>query len=448
RLASSGDGDLRWMLGAYFLDIDRQVGVSLNRDSGDTPIRGLFQASGPNKTASLAFDDFDSQVFAVFAQVEYDVTSDVELSLALRFDTEKREVSSLVPTDVRQSVIDLNFDGVFDDPLNPGLSFDLTSIGTIPDKERTFSQLEPKVAITWDATDEVTLFTSWGVGFKAGGFNNSGSQAIIDGFINGFINGGIGISFADDLGVPLPVITDDFEKETSSAFELGFNAQFLDGRLQMNGAAYYTRVTDMQFFEFLVGSFGLLRVVSNIDTVDIFGLEFGFTGHLSEHFRIFGGANYTDSEIKANSSRADTVGNKSPYTPDYTINIGSDFDYPITSSINIVARVDAQFIGQTWFHTVQEGQRPTIFQPLFELGFGTGAGALGIADFSNAQRDSYYTVNLRGGFEGENWSLIGFVSNLTDEKFLEEVIPAPEFGGSFNHPGAQRRYGVELSFKF
>ena len=33
----------------------------------------------------------------------------------------------------------------------------------------------------------------------------------------------------------------------------------------MNGAVYKTDVTDMQFFEFLVGSFGLLRVVSNID---------------------------------------------------------------------------------------------------------------------------------------------------------------------------------------
>ncbi len=448
RLASSGDGDLNWMVGAYFLDIDRQVGISLNRDSGNTPVRGLFQASGPNVTASLTYDDFDSQVFAVFAQAEYDVTSDVELSLALRFDSEKRQVSSLVPNDVRQSVIDLNGDGTFNDPLNPGLPFDLTTIGSIPDKEKTFSQLEPKVAITWDVNDELTAFASWGVGFKAGGFNNSGSEATINGFINGFINGGIGIFFADDLGVPLPIITDDFDKETSNAFEVGFNAQLFDGRLQMNGAGYFTRVTDMQFFEFLVGSFGLLRVVSNINTVDIYGLEFGFTGHLNEHFRVFGGANYTDSEIKANSSRTDTVGNKSPYTPDYTINIGSDFDYPITDSINVVARVDAQFIGQTWFHTVQEGQRPTIFMPLFELGFGAGAGGLGIADFSNARRDSYYTVNLRGGIEGENWSLIGYVSNLTDEKFLEEVIPAPEFGGSFDHPGAQRRFGVELNFKF
>jgi len=55
---------------------------------------------------------------------------------------------------------------------------------------------------------------------------------------------------------------------------------------------------------------------------------------------------------------------------------------PISDSLSIIVRVDAQFVGKTWFHTVQEGVRPTIFMPLFELGFGAGSGALAIADFS------------------------------------------------------------------
>jgi len=244
------------------------------------------------------------------------------------------------------------------------------------------------------------------------------------------------------------VIKDDFREETSSAFEVGFNSILLDGRLQLNGAAYRTDVDDMQFFEFFVGTFGLLRVVSNLDEVEITGYELGATFHVNDHFRLYGGASFVDSEIKANSSRPDTVGNESPYTPEYTANIGGDFDVSINDSLSFFARVDAQFIGETWFHTVQEGQRPTIFMPLFELGFGAGAGALGIADFSNARRDSYSTVDLRVGIQGENWTVTAFGANLTDEKYLEEVIPAPEFGGSFDHPGSQRRYGVEVSFRF
>ena len=115
-------------------------------------------------------------------------------------------------------------------------------------------------------------------------------------------------------------------------------------------------------------------------------------------------ANFMDTEIKANSSRPDTVGNKAPYTPEYTVNIGGDVNFPINSDLDFVARIDAQFIGETWFHTVQTGQRPTIFMPLFELGSGgpgSGAGVLGIADYTNAQRDAYFTVDLRAGIEGE-----------------------------------------------
>ncbi len=451
RLASDNDSPLQWMFGTYYLDIDRQVGVSLNRDSGALPVRGLFQPEpAPNSTASLAHDQFDSRVYAFFGQLEYDMTEAMELSFALRYDNEQRKVSSLVPTDARQSFIDLNFDGVFNDPLNPALSSLINSTGSIPDKEKTFSEWQPKVALRWDLSESTSLFGSWGVGFKAGGFNNSGSAATVGIFINGFINcfNPLGICFADNLGVTLPTINDEFDKETSSAFELGFNSSLANGRVHLNGAAYYTEVTDMQFFEFFVGTFGLLRVVSNIDKVEVSGLELGADFIATSNLRFYAGANFLDSKIKKNSSRPDTVGNESPYTPKYTVNAGADVNFNITDSMSFIGRVDARFVGKTWFHTVQEGQNPTIFMPLIELGFGAGAGALGLGDFSVSRRDSYSIVDLRLGIAMDNWTLTGFADNLFDEKYLEEVIPAPEFGGSFDHPGSERRVGVELSFRY
>ena len=68
----------------------------------------------------------------------------------------------------------------------------------------------------------------------------------------------------------------------------------------------------MQFFEFFVGSFGLLRVVSNIDRVDLWGGEFNANAVITEGWSVFGSVNVTKSEIKKNSSRPNTVGNKSP----------------------------------------------------------------------------------------------------------------------------------------
>lgn len=206
----------------------------------------------------------------------------------------------------------------------------------------------------------------------------------------------------------------------------------------------------MQFFEFFVGSFGLLRVVSNLDEVEIFGFELAATAIINDYVTVYAGANVIETEIQKNSSRPDTEGNDAPYTPDYTANVGAELNIPLQGDLSFFARVDAQFVGDTWFHTVQKGVRPTIFSPLFEAlsFFGPGSGPLGFANYENTQRDSYYTVDLRAGVQGENWSVTGFARNLTDEEYLEEVIPAPEFGGSFDHPAARARYGLEVSYSF
>lgn len=445
RLASPDDQALRWMGGFYVLDIDRQVGVSLNRDGGETPIRGLLQLSGPNRTEQLVFDDFDSRIFAVFGQIEYDITDALEASVAIRWDRENRRVSSLVPTDARSTVIDLNGDGVFNDPLNPGLSDLVNPDGVLPDQERAFKKFQPKLSLSWTPVDALTIYGNWGVGFKAGGFNNSGSSATVDIFINNAI-----APFTNDGAFPLVAISDQFNKETSSAFELGFKARAWGGRIRIEGAGYYVDVDDMQFFEFFVGSFGLLRVVSNIDDVNLLGFELSASVRPTDWLHLYGGVNVTDSEIKANSSRPDTVGNKSPATPDYTANVGFEIDAPVSNRMSLFARVDGVFVGETWFHTVQDQQRPTIFQGLFEIApvTGPGSGGLGIGDFSNTRRDAYGILNIRAGLRGDWWTLTGFAENATATKYLEDVIPAAEFGGSFNAPGALARYGVELTLNY
>lgn len=454
RLASPDGQRLRWLAGVYFLSVDREVGVSLNRDSGQTPIRGLFQRAedSPNFTEAIVWDRFDSTVFSFFGQLAYDVTDTFEFSVALRYDHENRKVTNLVPTDVVTQFVDFDFDGPGGSPLNPGLDPNINPAG-ISDQERNFEEVEPKVSLSWDVTDELTLFGSWGVGFKSGGFNNQGSQATIGAFINGSI-----ALFLDDPASgetrPFVMIEDDFEKETSNAFEVGFKSRFFNGRLTAEGALYYVAVDDMQFFEFFVGPFGLLRVVSNIDEVNIKGVEFAVNARITDFLSVFGGVNFIDSNIKANSARPDTVGNESPYTPDYTINLGTQIDYPIMGDLTFFARADAQIIGPTWFHVVQDQTRPTILSPLFEFFFGpqigipTGAGFLGEADFTLAQRSTYHTINLRVGIESGTWGLTAFVQNLTNNDYLEEVIPAPEFGGNFIHPAAKRTWGFEVSARF
>ena len=52
------------------------------------------------------------------------------------------------------------------------------------------------------------------------------------------------------------------------------------------------------------------------------------------------------------------------------------------------------------------------------------------------------------GFGSEDWSVVAFGRNIGDEDWLQAVIPAPEFGGSFTHPGTQSRYGMEATWRF
>jgi iron complex outermembrane receptor protein len=73
---------------------------------------------------------------------------------------------------------------------------------------------------------------------------------------------------------------------------------------------------------------------------------------------------------------------------------------------------------------------------------------VGNADYSLTERDTFSVLDVRIGVETDNWSVTAFADNLTNEKYLNEVIPAIEFGGSFISPGMLRRFGVEFGYKF
>ena len=422
RLASNGDGNFNWQIGAYYLNIDREVGISLGADLGLGVSRELFNAPGSdNPTTQLFHDAFKTDVYALFASVDANLTDRFALSLAGRYDIEDRRVSSLVPN--------VN-DPITGAPINPGQAF-----GPIPDQSKTFREFQPKISLRYELTDDINLYGNWGIGFKSGGFNNQGSAAIVDQQLNQFIGTNV-------------LIEDQYRKEVSSAFEAGVKGNVFDGAVTFDLAGYYTNVDDMQFFEFFVGGFGLLRVVSNIDDVELYGAELNLTAKLLDGWTVFGSANVTASEIKANASRPDSVGNKSPHTADYTINLGTQLDLPVSNTIDFVTRADYRITGPTWFHTLQNNTNPTLFRGLLPGSALALPAFVGDADLSVTKRESFGVMNLRVGAEGESWSIIAFADNLFDKKYLSEVITAAEFGGSFISPGGLQRFGVELGYKF
>ena len=434
RLASNGDGPINWQVGGYYLHINREVGVSLGADLGQGVIRQLYNAPGTsNPTSQLYHDAFTTDVYAIFGSVEGDITDRFNVTVAGRYDIEDRRVESLVPA-VRDP-----FTG---GAINPGQTIVGGNVQTIAPQSGSFKQFQPKISLRYELTDDINLYGNWGIGFKSGGFNNQGSAAIVNSAFNQFIGTNVRIN-------------DKYRKETSSAFEAGLKGTLLDGAVTFDLAGYYTKIDDMQFFEFFVGGFGLLRVVSNIDEVEVYGGELNLSVEPIKGWTLFGSANLTESEIKANASRPVTVGNKSPYTADYTINLGTQVDLPVTDSINFVTRADYRITGPTWFHTLQDDTNPTLFSGLLPLPADANSpnklvlpAVVGNADYSVSRRDTFGVMDLRVGIEGENWSVTAWAENLFNEKYLNEVITAVEFGGSFISPGGRQRFGVELGYKF
>ncbi len=460
QLTSSGDGALRWQVGAYYLNIDRRVGVAQLEDDG----RGRLPRSFVNElTDALVLDDFDTEVYAVFGSLNYDLTDRMEVSLALRYDREEREVENKVPSPADgflSTNIDycstffeggctLNGEPLDGTPWNPAF-IDLETgevSASVPKRKETFDQLQPKVSLTYDFGEETTLFASWGVGFKTGGFNNLGGTETIELFL---VN-------PDGLPVAPPEI---YDEETSSAFEAGFTTTLLDGNLKLNGAVFYTEVDDMQFFEFYVGPFGLLRVVEAIDEATIQGFELGATWQLTDSLRVDLGYSNLDGEIDKMTVRPYVSGNDIPNLADYTANVAVTWNQPLAGNLDLLARLEYAYQGDIFYHVVQgndldspnpgvpglgipgDNSVPAYLQDLTGEGFGLPT------SYEKTKVDGYGIMNLRVGLVSENWRITAFARNLLDEDYVGEVILAPEFGGGFVTPGNVRTAGVELEYVF
>ena len=54
----------------------------------------------------------------------------------------------------------------------------------------------------------------------------------------------------------------------------------------------------------------------------------------------------------------------------------------------------------------------------------------------------------RLGVSNDTWGVTAWGRNITDEKYLQEIIPAPEFGGSFIHDSPGAAFGVDVRYSF
>ena len=368
RLTSPDEQPLRWLVGAYYVGTDRFISSPVIDDAGVGIIRVERRPTGAGQPETFSFlaDDNDNSAFALFGQLNYDLSDSLEASLALRYDEDER-IQTTSPFHT----------------------------GGLPNERRkkTFDKLQPKFTLRYRMTDDITLFGSYSEGFRSGQFNQSGTA-------NAAAAAGIEGVF-DVVG-----------QEETEAFEVGFKSRLLNGIAQLNVALFSTEVSGQQYFLFFAPTSS--QVLAGIDRVDLLGGEVEFSISPVDGLDVYAAFGITDSEIDDYAVNPDLVGNKAPYVPKDTVNLGFQYRAPITPGVGFFVRFDYERRGkQHW-------------DP----------------DNSSA-RKAVNLINARLGVEGEQWSVKLWSKNLGDEKYLAEYVL-----GGFVELAPPRSYGVELAYSF
>ena len=420
RFTSPDDQRLRWIGGVYFARTDLDVMISINDDFGQgfveqrtspnfgginptvswtsrflaplIPILGFPAASAlnPNTNPSALAYNFDSNhntAYAAFGQINFDFSDTLELSAALRYDRDERELTIAAP-----------------DQFLPVFAFPSGRQGDV--REAEFDSVQPKVTLSWRPNEDWTLYGTYAEGFRSGGFNLSGVA--------------IGVATLVGAGVPgLPQgVRDQYDQEDTEGFEVGLKATFAGGALRWDAALFDTEVENGFTFVF-VAPF-TAQTTRNIKAADVSGLETSLSWLATERLQVNLGLGFLDSEVTASdwvgAGGINIVGKEMPQNPESTANLGFVYGGQLGGNHEWYARLDYRRLGEVYWE-------PENF----------------------IARDPLSLVDLRFGITADRgWEAVVWVDNATDEDWIsEESNP-----NGIVYYGKPQQYGVEMTYRF
>ena len=422
RFTSPDDRRLRWIGGIYFARTDLDVMISINNDLGQgfveqrtspnigginptatwtqrfiaplIPIPGIGLAGAlarnPNTNPNALAYNFDSNhntAYAAFGQINLDLSDELELSAALRYDRDERELTIMAP-----------------DQFLPVFPFPSGRQGDV--REAEFDSAQPKLTLSWRPNEDWTFYGTYAEGFRSGGFNLSGVA--------------IGVATLVSAGVPgLPQgVQDSYDQEDTEGFEIGFKSALLGGALRWDTAVFDTEVENGFTFVF-VAPF-TAQTTRNIRAADVSGLETSLSWLATERLQVDLGLGFLDSEITASdwvgAGGINIVGKEMPQNPDSTANLGLVYRGQLGGDREWYARVDYRRLGEVYWE-------PENF----------------------IARDPLTLVDLRFGMTAaRGWEAVVWVDNATDEDWIsEESNP-----NGIVYYGKPQQYGVEMTYRF
>jgi iron complex outermembrane receptor protein len=303
RFTSPADRRLRYIMGAYYQNTERDLDTRASLDycfffgvvCGDADPFTLSGIRVPTQLNILS-GEFDQQ--AVFAQGSFDLTDALELTVALRYDRDKREQLDRL---------------------------------TLRTDEATFSKFQPKVSLAWKVTDDAMLYATAAEGYKSGAFNPPPSPT---------------------QTFPLVV-----KQEGTTNFEVGMKSAWLDNKFQANVSAYHTDYEDIQVFRLDLQTGG--QVAINADKARIQGVELELIARPVQGLELTAAYGYTDAKFTNFDGTGAFDGNRLPNTPEYTFNAAGRYEHPLANDFSLVTRLDYHLTGSIYFADENVGYQPT-----------------------------------------------------------------------------------------
>ena len=379
RLASPINQRIQWVAGVYGIHTQRFIstGNMIDTGNGVYPVYYTPTTNPLNPQFSFLSDGQNNGAWAAYGDLTAELTSQLELALQLRYDNDHREDTTDTPEAYLAAVNIAGFPAGY----------------TGENRKVDFSATQPKVTLRYKPDQDLTVYADWGRGFRSGGFNQTGVGAVA-------ASEGI-------LGV-----SDIFKAEVADTWEAGVKGEMLDRRLLFDLAGYYTTSHDPYFFVFL--AINSTQNLGNIDEVIYKGIDFSSTALLTDRLQLDLGYGYTDSRITHDQDPT-VIGNQAPDVSKYTINVGLQYRQPLLANgDNLLARVDYQRIGDTWW----DPQNDTVRNPV-DL------------------------VNARLSFDAGSWQISAWSKNLFNKLYNAEFSP-----GGFVFKALPRTYGLEGTYTF
>lgn len=399
RLTSPEDETISYIAGLFFQTSNLKFhdDIQVPRDSFiSTALTRRLGATAANllRGASTQRDfEQDTNLYAAFGQVTWNITDSFRTILGGRYTTEEKEASryqyhvspsgTVLPLGTPTSPYN-GLWGIFNvEPYNP------------INGKRDESSFTPSIIIQQDINGTDMIYASYTTGFKSGGFDVR-ANSHPDPTVNNAYNPG-----ASD---PRIRGTFEFEEEEVTNYEIGGKFVLAGGAAELNVALFRSEFTNMQTSQF---DGGVSFNVTNAGEATVQGLEVDGRWAASESILLRGGFafidfEYTDfknsqcyfgQEDPDNDNICDATGQRREFTPELQGNAGIDHTIEFSNGLKLVSTLDV-------IYSADYLTTPSL-DPKFK-------------------QDAYTKINARIAISGndDKWELALIGKNLTDESVV------------------------------